>query len=421
MNPNTRHPYAASIVYASALVQGLAVVSYPASASVLKQQLSDAQYGTLFLPQMIATVLGSALCARLGPRALQPRVLQLALLAAATAEALLLCAGAAKLGAGAAYAGTLALGFGFGLSAAPLNGLPARLFPGRAQTALVALHTLLAAGFALGPSALSAAQAQGQWWVVPALVCAGVLALALAAPFALASLADGSLPQPSAAAPQRGLTRDQAPRTGPAAAPQPVSLFAAAVMLYALCEGTFANWCVVYLREERGLSETAAAFALSMFWFALATGRLVVSGLLARVAAELIWRLLPLAMCAVFLLLPLIHGAPLAVLAFAAAGLACSAFFPLTVSLAAEGSPAGEAGAASVLTAALMVGVGIGSFVVGPLRSLVSLADLYRASATYPLLLTLLCGGLALQRRRARLRAPSAGSEGSERFLSGPA
>jgi predicted MFS family arabinose efflux permease len=382
METTPRHTLSVGVVYSAALVQGLCVVSYPASASVLKQQLSDAEYGTLFLPQMLATVLGSALGARLGPRALHVRYLQLALLAAAAAEGCLLSV--ASLGSVAAYLGTFALGIGFGLSAAPLNGYPARLFPARPQPALIALHTALAAGFALGPSAVSAAETAGVWWLMPALTGVAALALALLAPFAL-----GALPSPQLGAAEVG-TR----------AASGGALFALAVVLYALCEGTFANWCVVYLREERGASATTAALALSLFWAALALGRLAVSSVLTRVPAEVIWRALPVGMCAVFLLLPLADGPVLGVVLFALAGLACSAFFPLTVSLAAEHVPGGATRAASILTAALMVGVGLGSFAVGPLRTQVTLASLYRASAAYPAVLAALCGWLTLQRRR---------------------
>ena len=73
------------------------------------------------------------------------------------------------------------------------------------------------------------------------------------------------------------------------------------------------------------------------------------------------------------------------------AGLACSAFFPLTVSLGAQHFAGGAARASSLLTAALMVGVGVGSFVIGPLRGAASLSALYQVSAVYPLLALGLC------------------------------
>jgi predicted MFS family arabinose efflux permease len=96
-------------------------------------------------------------------------------------------------------------------------------------------------------------------------------------------------------------------------------------------------------------------------------------------------------MAAAFLALPLVRDASSGVLAFGCAGLACSAFFPLSVSLGAPSFRGGAARASSLLTAALMVGVGLGSFVVGPLRTGTSLATFYRYSCAYPLLAWALC------------------------------
>jgi len=147
----------------------------------------------------------------------------------------------------------------------------------------------------------------------------------------------------------------------------------------------------VYLREERAIAAAPAALALAMFWFALTLGRLAVSALVRVIAAEAMWCALPLVMMAVFLALLLVTTAPQGVAAFAFAGFACSAFFPLSVSLAGRSFRGGAARASSLLTAALMIGVGIGSFVIGPLRASASIAGLYRVSALYPLLAFALC------------------------------
>ena len=69
---------------------------------------------------------------------------------------------------------------------------------------------------------------------------------------------------------------------------------------------------------------------------------------------------------------------------FALAGLACSAFFPLTIALASERFPEHVAWVSSMLIAALMVGVGLGSFAIGPLREWLTFEQLYRLSAFYP-------------------------------------
>ncbi len=49
------------VTYLCSLLQGLTLVAFPASATVLRSDygIDDAGYGSLFLPQMAFTILGS--------------------------------------------------------------------------------------------------------------------------------------------------------------------------------------------------------------------------------------------------------------------------------------------------------------------------------------------------------------------------
>jgi predicted MFS family arabinose efflux permease len=69
---------------------------------------------------------------------------------------------------------------------------------------------------------------------------------------------------------------------------------------------------------------------------------------------------------------------------FAFAGLACSAFFPLSVSLLSRRFPGHAAFTGSLMVASLMLGVGMASFSIGPLHARWPLATIYLASALYP-------------------------------------
>jgi fucose permease len=160
--------------------------------------------------------------------------------------------------------------------------------------------------------------------------------------------------------------------------------FLAVVILYAFAEGTFANWCVIYLYEERGIPLPEASLALSVFWAALAGGRLLASAALLKVKTEHLWLLPPFLMIGAFALMPSVETAGGGLWAFAFAGLACSAFFPLCIAVATKRFPEREAMVASLLIAALMLGVGIGSFAIGPLRAYLPLERLYFWSAVYP-------------------------------------
>ena len=69
---------------------------------------------------------------------------------------------------------------------------------------------------------------------------------------------------------------------------------------------------------------------------------------------------------------------------FALAGLACSAFFPMLVAFTAGQAPQAISWIASMLTAAMMVGVGIGSYAVGALRGSLPIAQLYGPAIAMP-------------------------------------
>lgn len=372
-------------VYGSALMQGLVVVSFPASGAVLRAAhgISDAQYGSIFLVQTVLAIVGSLLAGGLSQKLGLVTLARLALAAGLLAEVLL--AATPMLASGPAYAAVLAAiglaGLGFGLSSAPLNSYPGVLFPARRESALVVLHTLIGAGFAVGPLLAGAAIDHVGWQAFPILL--SLLAAALMI-----------LPFPGAGAAAEIAVRG-------ARGPQTSFAFwslAATAVIYALCEGTFGSWIVIYLQEERAVAPMSAALALSTFWAALVVGRLVVSLLVVRVPSRHIWAALPVLMLTAFWLLPDAHDARSGIGLFALAGLACSAFFPLTVGFASGRFREDVAWVASMLTASLMLGSGVGSFALGALRQLTSLAALYRWSSIYALALLALVAVISTAR-----------------------
>jgi len=122
------------IVYAAGLLQGLAMVSFPASGTVLKdiKGFSDAQYGFIFIPQNIAAIIGSVAAGGLARRLGLKILLAAALFAAVLSQAGLSAAVEVLVGAAAYYltlASTAMFGLAFGIGAAPLNTYPGLLFP----------------------------------------------------------------------------------------------------------------------------------------------------------------------------------------------------------------------------------------------------------------------------------------------------
>jgi len=396
-------PSAVLIVYAGALLQGVALVSFPAVSAMLKQTLtlSDADYGSIFLPQVafaiVGAVAGGGLARKIGLRTL----FALALAANAASQALLAASAVASPAAGVALvlAGTANLGLGFGLLGGPINAYPGLLFPRRSQTAIVAAHTMIGLGLAIGPLIAGAFVEAGRWSGFPATLGA-VCAIAAIAALLVA------LPQPATAD-----AADEGKAARPIASPA-LWLFAATVVIYAFAEGTFSSWAVIFLRDVRGLPDMSASLALSAFWGALVAGRLLVSVLIVRVSAKIILLALPGLMFAAFWLVSFAGGAATGVGAFAVAGLGCSGFLPLTITLAADRFPDNVAWVSSMLIAALMTGVGVASWLVGDLQSVLPLDRLYRLSSLYPILAFALAW-LALRSSTGLERRESASTEES--------
>jgi predicted MFS family arabinose efflux permease len=365
-------------VYLSGFLQGLTLVSFPASSTVLIQMhgFSAAQYGAIFLPQVAMAIVGAVAGGSLVKRIGLKHLLWIALLVNALSQ--LALAGSVVMNPAVAFIvillGTGCLGLGFGLSGAPLNSYPASFFPKRRDTALVALHTALGVGLASGPLMVGWFVMHGLWIGFPLLLVI-ISLLLLFATLTVHPPQDGA-----------GKTEQQVET----AQIHPIRLpgfwiFAAIAILYAFAEGTFSNWSVIYLHEVKHLPEMTAALALSLFWAAMAGGRLLVSALVARIPAQRVWLLLPLLMISAFLALPYANTGLVGVGLFALAGLACSGFFPLTIGLSTTRYPHHVAWVSSMMIAALMVGVGLGSFIVGPLREWLPLEQLYQVSAVYPL------------------------------------
>ena len=378
-------------VYLIAFLQGLTLVSFPASSAVLKQMhgFTDAQYGAIFLPQVALAVLGAVVGGTLARRlGLQPL---LWLTAAGNGLSQLALAASVWVMPALAFptilAGTALLGFSFGLGGAPLNSYPPRFFPRHAPAAVVALHTLLGLGLMVGPLLAEGFVRADRWAGFPLLLLGLSVLLALIA-------ATVRLP------PDAGGETDHRRITNPPLTSGAFWIFAAIAVLYAFAEGAFSSWAVIYLREAKALPAGVAALALSVFWAAMVAGRLLVAVLVVRVAPQVIWLTLPVLMAAAFLLLPGANTPALGLGLFALAGLACSAFFPLTITLASARFPDQVAWVSSMLIAALMVGVGLGSFVIGLLREWLALEWIYRLSTLYPILVIGLAGWLTVSQRR---------------------
>src|SRR4051812_5199796 len=260
----------ATVVYAAAAVQGIVLVTAPAASNVFTSPtgygLSSAQYGALFLPQVITAISAAVLGARASRRYGLKRVYLAGLTAGLIAMALLASSQLLVASRPAAYvvllSATAFLGAGFGLTVPALNTFAAAFHPRRPDTAVLVLNALLGLGTALAPVFVAVFVGLGFWWGLP--IASGAL---------LAVLIAVSLPLEMAVPPATG--------TGGSGFAVPVRFwwFAGVAVLYGICETTNGNWAQLDMTSGVGASTTAAAAALTAFWAMVTIGRVVFASL----------------------------------------------------------------------------------------------------------------------------------------------
>ena len=362
-----------AILYTGALLIGLTLVAVPSSSVHLQAAhgLSDEQYGRVFIPQLLLAIGGALLAGPVIRRFSLRSLYVVALLAFAASQAALgLTEGAEPTAAWSlVMASTALFGFGFGFGGGPLNGLVADLHPRRAAAAIAGLHFMAGLGLSLGPLYFRALESAGYWRTGPACLAGLALLLVLVAPLV----------------PRRDPPAAGADTGNPPAQARFFWLMILLAFLYAIVEGAFSNWAVIFVSVEKAASRDGGAFALAAFWAGLTAGRLLTAMTVMRIGETRLWMMLPLLMTAAFLLLPRLQAETSLVLGYGFAGLACSAFFPLMVSIASRPFPGHLSWIASMLTASLMLGVGAGSYLIGAVSRFVPIERMYLYFALVPL------------------------------------
>ncbi len=375
---------AIAIVYLSGFIQGIALILYPAAGPILTSedfhQLSSGQFGALFVPQILLAILASFSAPALAQRWGMKTVLAFGLAANLLSMSLLagshLVIGQGSLPFVVLMLGTGALGLGFGFTITAVNPYAYQFFPGKEASAVTSLHILLGLGTSLSSIILGAFSAAGFWW--GAAVLTGGIALGL-----LLWMLPLAMPLKAAPAAASQTSRG---------IPSRLWLFFAIVFFYGACEATFGNWAPIYLEKQAGLSAAGAALGLSLFWGAIAGGRLLFTLLALKFELRLLHIIMPFVVAAVFYFIPQLSGATANYVALTAAGLGLSFYFPYSISLATDAFPSHSALVSGMLVAAIQLGTGVSSNVIGQLNEFFSLGTIIQFSAVYAALM----GGLAL-------------------------
>jgi fucose permease len=349
-----------NVVYGAGVVQGIVLVTFPAASTIFtdptEYDLTNTQYGFLFIPQVLtaiaASLLGAALARRFGTK----RVYLAGLAAGLISMSLLILS---TLFESSTYwallvllIATAFLGTGFGLTVPAINTMAAAFHPAAAERSVLVLNALLGLGTALAPVFVAIFVGLGFWWGLPVLSAVLLVLLIL-----------GSVGLPLQV--ERGAPVARERRGVPAR----FWVFAGFAVLYGICETVNGNWSQLDMTRELGASRTQAAIALTAFWAMVTVGRILFAAVERWLPTRTTYRILPFLLAATFVFVALLGNgdAKLGVLAFALAGLGCSALLPLTISFG-QREPAEVAAAlAGGVIAFYQVGYGLAAFGVGPL------------------------------------------------------
>jgi len=349
------------VVYAAGMVQGIALVTFPAASTILtdpsEYDLSNTQYGTLFLPQVITAITAALLSSTLGGRIGTKRVYLVGLTASLAAMVLLLVSSFLTSDETLAYVlllvATACLGAGFGFAVPALNTFTAAFNPGAVDRSILVLNALLGLGTVLAPVFVAIFLGLGFWWGMPLTSAAMLLAL-LAVSLRLPLQVPAREPAADGARPPL---------------PARFWVFAGFAVLYGICETLNGNWSQLDMTSELGSSTTEASLALTAFWGMVTVGRVLFAALERQVPPRVTYHVLPFVLAGAFVLIALLpEDAPATgILAFGLAGLGCSALLPLTISFGQKELPAVSAAVAGGVIAFYQLGYGIAAFGVGPL------------------------------------------------------
>lgn len=375
-------------VYTAGFLQGAAFVLVPALGHILHQApyaFGSSAYGFLYFPEIIGAILSALAAGGIHRRLGGSGIFRLGALS--NAAAMFLLVAAAFTSSGLAYglilAETLFLGIGFGLTNAAINRSASLLFAGAATAAVTILNAVIGGATAISPLILEGFRGSIGWAGWP-----GLLALAWLALLLLPIAAEG----PAELGGLRAWRRSMFP-------------FAGAVLIYAICEGSFGSWANVLVSVNRHLPAASGALALALFWGGMTVARFALGFLPDRLLhRRIVYLLAPLGMAACFLVIPQLITTGALLTAFTAAGVACGIYYPYSMAYGIAAHPQEGTQMAGLLVGALMVGEGIGSFGLGPLQDLLRLGHIYTLSALWAIPLFWLAW-----RNSQPARAPGAG------------
>ncbi|MDB2385144.1 MFS transporter [Polaribacter sp.] len=378
-------------VYLSGFLVGIALVLFPAAGNIFVDSeyhgLSSGQFGSIFIPQIVLAIIASLSAPKLADKIGMKKVMMYGLVALLLSMLSLAASNwfmKGELDYWIIMLATAFMGIGFGFTITALNPFAYSLFPGKETSAVTAMHIMLGLGTASSALLLNLFYNNDIWWAAPTLI-----AILIALIFVLILATSLTIPK------QENEEENETKK----GVPIRIWLFALGVFLYGACEATFGNFGAVFLEKEGELSVTKASLGLSLFWGGITVGRVLFTLIAMRFKTKWLYMIAPFIVSIVFFLLPIAKSEFTLLACMFLGGLACSFLFPKSISTATDEFPKYAALASGAMVAALQLGTGFSSNVIGYFNSSYSLATLFQFSAFYALGMGILVTFLMLKQK----------------------
>lgn len=374
-------------IYFAGLLQGIALVAFPAVSTILTSphffDLSNTQYGSLFIPQALLSIATAALnplfCKHFGCR----RVLTTGLIATFLSMALLALSAAVMSYHSLAYwalmVATGCLGIGFGVVVPTINRVAEELYPTKSDAAVLTLNALLGVGTALSPVFIILFTAMGFWWGLPIFLSIALIFLIFIS-FSL------KFPQEI-----KTLTAEETSQKGITSL---LFVFIVFAFLYGIVETLNGNWVAIYMSKYLDAPIHMQSLALASFWGMVTFGRFFFAKVSQYLKEETVFQIAPFIVMAAFTSISSLTSGEerWAIAAFGLAGLGCAVLLPLTISFGGKQLKGYAASVPGIIISTYLLGYGVAAFGVGPLQEFahVSLRTDYTVGSGVALVLGLL-------------------------------
>jgi MFS transporter, FHS family, glucose/mannose:H+ symporter len=349
------------VVFFLAFLTGVNFVIFPALSMAFTDSsifgLSSAQFGNLFIPQVVCIII-SCLAApflvnKWGPKVILASGVMLMLISTGTLWVLHYCI-SEKSGLFSVLMVLVAFtGSGFGLAITTLNPLAASLFEKENSSAILILQFLVGLGTSTSPLMMNLIGNVSNWSYVPGSIF--IIVSIVLSIFLFLTIKKGTffeLPDHFRI-------------------PGKLWVFFAAIILYGCIEGTFGSFGGIILKNK-GLDNSSASLGLSLFWGGIALNRLLFGILAKRFDLSSFFLISPLGVAVMLLLLMVYPEVHLLVVMMLMIGFFMGSIFPGAIGWGTVEFPTYAVVVSGFLMAANQIGTGVVTNVLGHFSDYIS-------------------------------------------------